>query len=52
MRGTRVKAIRKKMRRAHKNTRSHITKYFRGENGMIIADRDRRTYQMMKKQVA
>lgn len=46
MRGT----VAKRIRREHQNTGAHTKskKYFRGSNGMVLADRDRRTYQMRK----
>jgi hypothetical protein len=46
MRGT----VAKKIRATHQNTGAHTKahEYFRGQNGMILADRDRRVYQMRK----
>jgi hypothetical protein len=46
MRGT----VAKRIRREHESTGAHTKsrKYFRGDNGMVLADRDRRVYQMRK----
>jgi hypothetical protein len=46
MRGT----VAKRIRATHQNTgaATHTKKYFQGSNGMILADRDRRVYQMRK----
>ena len=43
-------SVAKRIRAEHQNTGAGCKskKYWKGNNGMVIADRDRRTYQMRK----